>query len=132
MFVIMVKISTHNIEISVEVKYWPQHSMPKENHYFFVYFISIRNKSDETVQLLKRHWDIFDSNGDKRLVEGDGVVGETPVLEPGQKFEYNSGCNLSSEMGYMKGFYTLIKLANGQEFNVEIPKFDLIVPSKMN
>lgn len=128
----MVKISTHNIEISVEVKYWPQHSMPKENHYFFVYFISIRNKSDETVQLLKRHWDIFDSNGDKRLVEGDGVVGETPVLEPGQKFEYNSGCNLSSEMGYMKGFYTLIKLANGQEFNVEIPKFDLIVPSKMN
>ncbi len=128
----MVKISTHNIEISVEVKYWPQHSMPKENHYFFVYFISIRNKSDETVQLLKRHWDIFDSSGDKRLVEGDGVVGETPVLEPGQKFEYNSGCNLSSEMGYMKGFYTLINLSNGQEFNVEIPKFDLIVPSKMN
>lgn len=128
----MVKISTHNIEISVEVKYWPQHSMPKENHYFFVYFISIRNKSDEAVQLLKRHWDIFDSTGDKRLVEGEGVVGETPVIEPGAKFEYNSGCNLSSEIGYMKGFYTLIKLKNGQEFHVEIPKFDLIVPSKMN
>ena len=73
----MVKISTHNIEISVEVKYWPQHSMPKENHYFFVYFITIENKSDFSVQLLRRHWDIFDSIGDKRVVDGDGVVGET-------------------------------------------------------
>ena len=128
----MVKISTHNIEISVEVKFWPQHSMPKENHYFFVYFITILNKSNESFQVLKRHWDIFDSTGDKRMVEGEGVVGETPIIEPGGKFEYNSGCNLSSEIGYMKGFYTLIKLKDGQEFNVEIPKFDLIVPSKMN
>jgi ApaG protein len=128
----MVKISTHNIEISVEVKYWPQHSMPKENHYFFVYFITIQNKSDFSVQLLRRHWDIFDSIGDKRVVDGDGVVGETPVLEPGQKFEYNSGCNLTSELGYMKGFYTLLKLMDGKEFNVDIPKFDLIVPAKLN
>ena len=128
----MVKTSTHNIEISVEVKYWPQHSMPKENHYFFVYFIKIQNKSDMSVQLLRRHWDIFDSIGDRRIVDGDGVVGETPVLEPGQKFEYNSGCNLTSEMGFMKGYYTLLKLADGKEFNVEIPRFDLIVPAKLN
>jgi ApaG protein len=128
----MVKISTHNIEISVEVRYWPQHSMPKENHYFFVYFITIENKSDFSVQLLKRHWDIFDSIGDKRVVDGEGVVGETPVLEPGQKFEYNSGCNLTSEMGYMKGYYTLLKLMDNKEFNVDIPKFELIVPAKMN
>jgi ApaG protein len=128
----MVRISTHNIEISVEVKYWPQHSMPKENHYFFVYFITILNKSDFSVQLLKRHWDIFDSTGDKRVVDGEGVVGETPVLEPGQKFEYNSGCNLTSEMGYMKGSYTLLKLMDQKEFSVEIPRFDLIVPAKLN
>lgn len=128
----MVKISTHNIEISVEVRYWPQHSMPKENHYFFVYFITIENKSDFSVQLLKRHWDIFDSIGDKRIVDGEGVVGETPILEPGQKFEYNSGCNLTSEMGYMKGYYTLLKLIDNKEFNVDIPKFDLIVPAKLN
>ena len=128
----MVKISTHNIEISVEVKYWPQHSMPKENHYFFVYFISIQNKSDFSVQLLRRHWDIFDSIGDKRVVDGDGVVGETPVLEPGQKFEYNSGCNLTSEIGFMKGHYTLLKIMDNKEFNVEIPQFDLIVPAKLN
>lgn len=128
----MVKTSTHNIEISVEVKYWPQHSVPGENHYFFVYFITIENKSDFSVQLTRRHWDIFDSIGDNRVVEGEGVVGETPVLEPGQKFEYNSGCNLTSEIGFMKGYYTLVKLADGKEFNVEIPKFELIVPGKMN
>ena len=128
----MVKISTHNIGISVVAKYWPQHSMPKENHYFFVYFITIENNSDVAVQLLRRHWDIFDSRGDYRVVDGDGVVGENPVLEPGQKFEYNSGCNLTSEIGYMKGHYTLMKLVDGQEFNVEIPKFDLIVPAKLN
>lgn len=128
----MVKISTHNIEISVEVKYWPQHSMPKENHYFFVYFITIQNKSEQSVQVLKRHWDIFDSIGDNRVVEGEGIVGETPVIEPGEKFEYNSGCNLTSDMGYMKGFYTLINLTDGKEFQVEIPKFNLIVPSKLS
>jgi ApaG protein len=128
----LVKISTHNIEISVEVKYWPQHSMPRENHYFFVYFITIRNKSNVSVQLLRRHWDIFDSIGDKRVVDGDGVVGETPLLEPGQKFEYNSGCNLTSEIGFMKGYYTLFDVVNEREFNVEIPQFDLIVPAKLN
>lgn len=128
----MVKISTHNIEISVEAKYWPQHSIPKENHYFFVYFITIENKSDFSVQLLRRHWDIFDSVGDRRTVDGDGVVGETPVLEPGQTFKYNSGCNITSDMGYMKGFYTFVKLMDGKEFNVNIPVFDLIVPAKLN
>lgn len=128
----MVKITTHNIEISVTVNYWPQNSIPKENHYFFVYFITIQNHSEFTVQLLKRHWDIFDTGAEKRTVDGDGVVGETPVLEPGQKFEYNSGCNLSSEIGNMKGFYTFIKLADNKEFCVEIPRFDLVVPAKLN
>jgi len=128
----MVRINTHNIEISVEVKYWPESSIPRENHFFFVYFITIENKSDVTVQLTKRHWDIFDSIGDHRVVDGEGVVGETPVLKPGQKFEYNSGCNLTSEVGYMKGYYTLVNLADRKTIFVEIPKFDLIVPSKMN
>jgi ApaG protein len=128
----MVKISTHNIEISVEVKYWPQHSLPRDNHYFFVYFIAIENKSDYTVQLMRRHWDIVDSIGDTRVVDGEGVVGETPVLEPGERFEYNSGCNLSSDIGYMKGYYTLIRLKDGREFNVDIPRFDLFVPARLN
>jgi ApaG protein len=128
----MVRTSTHNIEITVDVKFWPQHSIPKESHYFFVYFIGIINHSDDTVQLMRRHWDIFDSTGEKRVVEGEGVVGETPVLEPGEKFDYNSGCNLSSDLGYMKGYYTLIRLRDGKEFNVDIPKFELIVQAKLN
>ncbi len=128
----MVRINTHNIEISVEAKFWPESSIPRENHFFFVYFITIENKSDVTVQLTKRHWDIFDSVGDHRVVDGEGVVGETPVLEPGQKFEYNSGCNLTSDMGYMKGYYTLVNVADKKTIFVEIPQFDLVVPSKMN
>ena len=128
----MVKIKTHDIEISVEAKYWPESSVPGENHYFFIYFITIENKSGFTVQLLRRHWDIFDSIGEPRVVDGEGVVGETPVLEPGQKFEYNSGCNLTSEVGSMKGYYTFVKYMENEEFRVMIPRFDLVVPAKLN
>jgi ApaG protein len=128
----MVSTTTNSIEISVEVKYWPEQSLPKENHYFFIYFITIVNKSEHSVQLLARHWDIFDSVNDFRTVEGEGVVGETPILEPGEKFEYNSGCNLTSDMGYMKGFYTMKRLIDKKVFHVEIPKFELIVPSKLS
>ena len=128
----MLKISTDNIEVSVDVKYWSKHSIPKESHYFFVYFITIENKSDYAVQVTKRHWDIFDSIGEKRVVDGDGVVGETPVIGPGEKFEYNSGCNLTSEIGFMQGYYTLVKLIDKKEFNIAITRFDLIVPAKLN
>lgn len=128
----MVKTITNDIEISVDVKYWPQQSMPCENHFFFVYFITIENKSEYSVQLTKRHWDIFDSISDFREVDGEGVVGETPILEPGEKFEYNSGCNLNTDMGYMKGYYTMSRLLDNKEFIVDIPKFDLIVPAKLN
>ena len=128
----MVKTTTHNIEISVEVKYVAEQSLPRENHYFFVYFITIQNKSDFSVQLLKRHWDIFDSNGDKREVDGEGVIGEMPVIEPGEKFEYNSGCNLTTELGYMEGFYSMTRLIDESEFDVIIPRFELVVPSKLN
>jgi ApaG protein len=128
----MVRINTHNIEISVDVKYWSESSIPRENHYFFVYFITIENKSDLAVQLTKRHWDIFDSIGEHRVVDGEGVVGETPILRPGDRFEYNSGCNLTSDMGYMKGYYTLMKLVDGKSFFVEIPKFDLVLPARLN
>mgnify|MGYP000278949855 CR=1 FL=1 len=74
----------------------------------------------------------FDSNGEKHTVDGDGVVGETPTIKPGGHFKYNSGCNLNSEIGYMKGFYTLKDILTGKQFDVQIPKFDLIVPAKLN
>jgi ApaG protein len=128
----MVKTSTHKIEVSVECNYLHQQSIPREGHYFFIYYITILNKSEYAVKLIKRHWDIFDSNGEKREVEGDGVVGETPELAPGESFAYNSGCNLVTEMGYMKGYYTLIKLLDNSEFTIAIPQFELIVPAKLN
>ena len=128
----MFKITTNNIEISVQTKYFWQQSVPKENHYFFVYYITIENKGDYTVQLLKRHWEIFDSGNETRFVDGEGVVGETPILEPNQKFTYNSGCNLVSEIGYMKGHYEIQELVTNKIFKVQIPKFDLVVPAKLN
>jgi ApaG protein len=128
----MTKTLTHGIEISVTCNYWPEQSNPKDNLYFFIYYITIENKSSEAVQLIKRHWDIFDSISDKRMVDGIGVVGETPVLEPGEKFEYNSGCNLVSEIGYMKGYYTMKRLSDSTELVVEIPQFNLVVPAKLN
>lgn len=131
-FMPVVKTSTHNIEVSVEARYLAAQSLPREGHYFFIYFITIENKSSQTVQLLRRHWDIFDSTGEPRTVDGEGVVGETPVLGPGELFRYNSGCNLSGDVGAMSGYYTLQKLDSGEEFQVEIPGFELIVPAKMN
>ena len=128
----MAKITTHNIEISAVVNYWNQQSIPKENHYFFVYFITITNNGNTPVQLLRRHWDIFDSNGEYRKVDGEGVVGETPVIEPGQSFEYNSGCNLCTDMGCMEGYYTVMRLDTGEEFRVNIPRFEMVVPAKLN
>lgn len=128
----MLKTTTDNIEISVETRYFWQQSIPKESHYFFVYFITIENKSDFSVQLLKRYWKIFDCGDKLRFVQGDGVVGETPVIEPNQKYTYNSTCNLISEVGYMEGYYEMQQVLTHKNFQVKIPKFDLIVPAKLN
>lgn len=127
-----IKISTENIEISVRASYLSEHSIPRENHYFYVYFITIENKGSYAVQLLSRHWDIFDSNGEKREVDGEGVIGETPIIEPGEKYEYNSGCNLLTDMGYMKGYYNMKRLMDDTLFKAIIPQFDLVVPAKLN
>ena len=127
-----IKISTENIEISVRASYLSEHSIPRENHFFYVYFITIENKGNYAVQLLSRHWDIFDSNGEKREVDGEGVIGETPIIEPGETYEYNSGCNLLTDMGYMKGYYNMKRLMDDTLFKAIIPQFDLIVPAKLN
>jgi ApaG protein len=129
---VTIKISTENIEISVRASYLSEHSIPRENHFFYVYFITIENKGNYAVQLLSRHWDIFDSNGDKREVDGEGVIGETPIIEPGETYEYNSGCNLLTDMGYMKGYYNMKRLMDDTLFKAVIPQFDLIVPAKLN
>ena len=125
-------IITHGIEISVQTRYYAPQSDPKSNHFFFVYEITITNKSDFTVKLLRRHWDITDCFGKKRMVEGEGVVGETPSIEPGEAFAYNSGCDFSTEVGKMSGYYVMQKLVAHSEFKVAIPEFVLVLPAKLN
>ena len=93
----MVKQVTHGVEISVQTSFLPGESSIKHGHYFFMYEITIENKNEYAVQLLSRHWHIYDSNGDYREVKGEGVIGEQPVIEPGQRYTYRSGCNLASE-----------------------------------
>ncbi|MFO0321932.1 MAG: Co2+/Mg2+ efflux protein ApaG [Bacteroidota bacterium] len=128
----MTSIITHGIEISVESHYSYSQSSPKEGNYFFVYQITITNMSDFTVKLLRRHWDIIDCLGEKRVVDGEGVIGETPTLEPNQSFTYSSGCNFGTEIGKMGGFYSMIKLVDRTEFNVTIPEFMMVLPAKLN
>jgi ApaG protein len=128
----MVSITTHDIRVSVESRFLSERSDPKSNFYFFVYFINIENHSPFTVQLLRRHWEITDSVGEKRIVDGEGVVGETPVLEPGKSFTYNSGCDLKTEFGKMKGYYVFKRIFDEKEFQVSIPEFVLEVKGKWN
>ncbi len=123
---------TAGIKVSVETNYKSKQSHPFASHYFFAYRITIKNISDYTVQLKKRHWYIFDSNGIKNEVEGDGVVGVQPILVPGQSYQYISGCNLITDMGKMHGIYLMEREIDGKLFNVKIPEFLMIVPYKLN
>ena len=123
---------TQGVEITVGTYYQPDFSNPTHNEYMFAYRITLENHNPFPVQLLRRHWDIFDSNGEYREVDGDGVVGQQPVLNPGEVFRYVSGCNLQSDMGKMWGHYEMINLLSQQAFEVDIPSFDMIAPFKGN
>ena len=128
----MVSKISAGIKVSVEVYYQPDYSNPLNNEFMFAYRITIENRNSFAVKLLTRHWQIFDSNGEHREVEGEGVVGQQPVLQAGQQFQYSSGCNLRTEIGKMQGTYTLENLNNKQRFTVNIPSFQMIVPTKYN
>ena len=128
----MVTQSTNGILISVECYYQQEYSNPDNMHYMFAYRITIENNSDYTARLIRRHWEIFDSAGEHKQVDGEGVVGEQPTLAPGESHQYTSGCNLKSEMGYMEGYYTMERQFDGKLFQVEIPRFNLIAHYKLN
>lgn len=115
---------TNGIHIKVHSQYSEEHSKPEENHWFFLYTITISNKSQQTVQLLRRHWTITDGNGKAQIIEGPGVVGEQPTLAPGQSFQYTSACPLLTEVGSMYGYYTLTT-SDGEEFKADIAPFSL-------
>ena len=128
----MNSIITQGIEISVKTSYYAPQSNPLANQYFFVYEVIITNKSEFTVQLLSRHWDITDGFGKQRTVDGEGVVGETPVLEPTEFFVYNSGCDFETDTGKMTGYYTMKRLVDETVFKVKIPEFVMTLPAKLN
>ena len=125
------KIS-EGMEVSVETFYQPDYSNPISGEYMFAYRITIENHNGFAVKLHRRHWHIFDSNGSYREVEGEGVVGVQPILQPGERYQYVSGCNLRTEMGKMYGTYIMENLHNKKTFEVNIPVFEMIVPFKMS
>ena len=123
---------TQGIEVAVSTKYMQDYSSPDQMHFVFGYKVKITNKSAYAIQLLTRHWEIFDSCGEIREVDGDGVVGQRPVLEPGESHEYTSGCNLKSSMGKMDGHYEFVRLTDRSILHVIIPEFNLIAPYLLN
>jgi len=122
---------TRNIRILVQTQYMPERSTPPKRQWFFAYKIRIENEGPETIQLLARHWVITDATGKVEEVNGEGVVGEQPIIEPGKAFEYSSGCPLTTPFGSMHGEYQMITQL-GEEFDVRIPPFVLRVPGTMN
>lgn len=123
---------TEGIQITVVSKFIPEYSHLDQSVYYFEYRISIQNKSPFTVQLMRRDWFIYDSLQAPKYISGEGVVGQQPILTPGEVYNYSSGCDLQSEIGYMTGHYTFKNLDNNIEFPVLIPKFDLLYPAKLN
>jgi ApaG protein len=128
----MVSRATEGVNVSVESFYQPDYSNPVNGEFMFAYRVTIANNNPFPVKLLRRHWYIFDSNASQREVEGEGVVGIQPQINPGEQYQYISGCNLRTEMGKMHGTYLMQNLANRDEFRVNIPVFHMVVPFKMN
>ena len=117
--------------MQVTTKYLADRSSPRENEYWFAYFIRISNVGLETAQLISRHWVITNADGEEEEVRGEGVVGEQPVLPPGASHEYNSGCNLKTNVGTMHGSYTMVT-PDGEAFQVRVAPFTLAVPFALN
>jgi len=125
------KISS-GIVISVETFYQQEYSNPQNHDFMFAYKITIHNENNFPVKLLSRHWHILDSNGIVKDVEGEGVVGIQPVIQPSEKYQYVSGCNLKSEFGRMQGNYVLQNMYSKSTFIADIAPFYLTAPMKLN
>lgn len=123
---------TNDIHISVETAYQLPSAAYSQPQHMFAYRITISNKSPYTIKLLRRHWHIIDINNDSTEVEGEGVVGLQPVLEPGESHQYVSGCALHNDFGKMKGTYLMERQMDGTLFEVDIPEFQLVAPFRLN
>jgi len=120
---------TRQIEVRVEPQFLAERSSPENGYYFWAYTITLTNLGRETVQLKRRHWRITDAHGRLQEVRGAGVVGEEPVLKPGENFEYTSGVPLPTASGFMSGTYGMIN-ASGEEFEIEVPASSLDTPQR--
>jgi ApaG protein len=128
----MVTAVSSGIKISVVTHYEEEFSSAENQQFYFSYDIRIENINEYPVQLLRREWFITDSNGDKREVEGEGVVGEQPIIEPGSSYAYRSSCDFMTEIGTMHGSYLMKRLDAGLIFKARIPEFIMEVPFKLN
>lgn len=125
--------SIHNhVKITVDAQYMGENSDIESQDYFFVYHIRIENLKSDPIQLLSRKWRIAETLKPIMMVKGEGVVGLTPVIQPHQAFTYTSGCQLSSEIGTMRGAYTFINLVTQELFDIQIPTFTLEYPALRN
>jgi ApaG protein len=120
--------TTSGITVTVRVFFLPEQSRPPASVFVWAYHITIQNGGERTMQLLSRRWEITDANGATQIVEGQGVVGETPVLEPGMSFDYTSGTPLGTSSGFMVGTYYMIDVETNEPFSIAVPAFALESP----
>ena len=123
---------TENIVVTVETKFENGNSNPAQDDFLFSYHIKIQNQGNQAVQLLRRHWYIFDSSGTFNEVKGEGVIGQQPIILPNQIHEYESFCKLKTDIGMMWGTYLMKRVEDNKLFEVKIPEFQFITPSRLN
>jgi ApaG protein len=128
----MVSAITGGIKVGVDSNFLSESSSPDKGEFLFSYDITITNQNDFSIQLLKRHWTIYDSLFPKREVVGEGVIGEKPILLPGEIYSYQSFCDLRSNVGWMEGSYLFRKEDSEELIQAAIPRFELMTPAKMN
>jgi len=127
----MSETTTNGVRVRVTSRFLEERSNPQANKFIFAYTVTITNTESVTVQLMSRKWIIRDADGDIETVEGPGVIGEKPVLQPGQSFEYTSFCPLETPFGTMEGHYNMVA-ADGSRFQAKIAPFGLAIPGALN
>ncbi len=124
--------STRDIKVQVETRFEIDASKPSQDKYLHSYFVTIINESSNTVQLLRRKWMIKNTRNQTKVIEGDGVIGEQPILHPGDKHHYKSWSPIATPIGQMYGQYKMLNTSTQEVFWIDIPRFDLIAPFKLN
>jgi ApaG protein len=128
----LISTISHKIKVSVQTKFEPHYIKNIDDHFLFSYFIQIENCGQNEVKLMSRYWEITDAAGTKRIVEGEGVVGEQPLIKPGNLYRYSSACDFSTPFGRMEGFYTFMNTLTFEYFKVKIPEMILATPHNLS